>query len=74
MNQVLSGGLAYTLVYHLIGDQKINNSISEFSDDHVKSHMTNRQRRKTCDRVLQIGRSKNNTNNGAQAMWEKDKQ
>lgn len=58
MNQVLSGGLAYTLVYHLIGDQKINNSISKFSDDHVKLHMTNRQRRKTCDRVLQIGEVK----------------
>lgn len=28
------------LVYHLIGDPKINNSISEFSDDQVKSHVT----------------------------------
>lgn len=73
MNQVLSEGLAYMLVYHLIGNQKINNSISEFSDDQVKSHVTKRQRRYTYDRVLKIGSSKKN-NNAAQVRWERDKQ
>lgn len=62
MNQVLPEGLVYMLVYLLIGDQEINYSISELSDDHVKSCMTNTQRRKTCDSVLKIGRIKKQNN------------